>query len=147
MSKALIDAYGCYGLGADISGEMRHNALEYLPSDRFGILSYDVFSQLAEANALHTDYAICIYSLQHCFNIEKDIANIAKVVTKGLFIINTTTRKVPAIDDSSNELIFADDGKDVKGLLRSQFPKFREIALDPEIISRAEIHCCGYFSH
>lgn len=43
LSKALLEQYDCRVLGVDISPDMRRMAAEYVNSDRFSVISYEMF--------------------------------------------------------------------------------------------------------
>ena len=69
LSKALLEQYDCRVLGVDISPDMRRMAAEYVNSDRFSVISYEMFCALAERGGLKADCAIAVYVLQHVFHV------------------------------------------------------------------------------
>ena len=78
------------------------------------------------------DAALAIWTLQHCFQVNEDIARIKQaMIWKGkLFVLNDQRRIVP-----TREAGWINDGKDVRALLKSaQFSELTVGELDPKIL-------------
>jgi SAM-dependent methyltransferase len=117
MAKALIDRHGCRVIGVDISPSMRALAVGYVASDKFFACPPDMLNVLV-ARGLTCDAALCIWVLQHCPQLAKDIARIARALVPGgdLFVVNQRNRAVPTVERG-----WLDDGLNVSALLREAF--------------------------
>jgi Methylase involved in ubiquinone/menaquinone biosynthesis len=122
MSKALIERFGCWVVGVDISPSMRELAYSYVSSDQFLVCAPD--STVMTGN--NFDLALAIWVLQHCCDPSEDIARIRDALKPDgdLFVVNDRRRIVPC-----KEVTWFNDGKDVAQML-GVVPQ----SLDPEII-------------
>lgn len=109
MSKALIERFGCRVVGVDISVSMRALAAAYVSSDKFAAVAPDMLTHFK-----YFDAALAIWVLQHCYDVEADIARISKSLNLGgrLFVVNDRRRIVP-----TREAGWVNDGKDVLEVL------------------------------
>jgi SAM-dependent methyltransferase len=117
MAKALIDRHGCRVIGVDISPSMRALAVGYVASNKFFACPPDMLDVLV-ARGLNCDAALCIWVLQHCPQLAKEIARIARALVPGgdLFVVNQRNRAVPTVERG-----WLDDGLNVSALLREAF--------------------------
>lgn len=127
MSKALIDKYGCQVVGVDISPSMRALAAAYVSSDKFFACSPEMLSL-----GIKFDEAIAIWVLQHCHQVEEDIAKIHKALNPGggLFVVNDHNRLVPTNVRGG----WTNDGKNVKDILKKSFVEEVNCELNAEKI-------------
>ena len=88
LSKALLEQYDCRVLGVDISPDMRRMAAEYVNSDRFSVISYEMFCALAERGGLKADCAIAVYVLQHVFDPAHAIKLLSRAVADKLLVLD-----------------------------------------------------------
>ena len=80
LSKALLENFDCCVLGVDISASMRQLALEYVNNDRFSVISYEIFSELAGKGALQVDTGLAVYVLQHVYDPKGDIKLLSQAI-------------------------------------------------------------------
>ncbi len=125
MAKALIERFGCRVVGVDISHSMRALAASYVGSDRFLACAPEALEWLG----INFDAAMAIWVLQHCYRVETDIGRIHGALCPDgrLFVVNDCKRIVP-----TREHGWANDGKDVRGLLTESFGDVAGGALDPD---------------
>lgn len=127
MAKALIEKYGCYVIGADISPSMRALAAAYVSSSKF---------MCCDPEMLHLgikfDAAISVWVLQHCHQVEADIAKIHASMRHGssLLVVNDKNRLVPTHARGG----WVNDGKDVRELLKKSFAEDAHSNLDPSMV-------------
>lgn len=150
LSKALLEQYGCRVLGVDISPDMRRMAAEYVNSDRFSVISYEMFCALAERGGLKADCAIAVYVLQHVFDPAHDIKLLSRAVADKLLVLNLKHRAVPVIDSENGRKKFYIDEQpeasaDVAALLEQQFTALSELELAAEKISVVTKHWCRVY--
>lgn len=150
LSKALLERYDCHVLGVDISASMRRMALEYVDSERFSVLSYKMFCQLAGQGRLQLDCGLAVYVLQHVYDPQHDIQMLRQVLTDKLLVLNTRHRALPVIDSDTGAKSFyleqqPPETADVAGLLAQHFVPGQQLALDAEKISLAEAHWCRVY--
>lgn len=129
LSKALIDKFGCCVVGVDISPSMRALAADYVKSDRFLACAPEALSWINVGPGF--DIAIAVWVLQHCHQVEIDIARIAgEMAPRGsLFVVNDRKRLVP-----TREHGWANDGKDVRGLLDQSLTPHDGGELDTQVM-------------
>ena len=129
LSKALIEQYGCFVVGVDISQNMRALAVDYVQSDRFLVCHPNM---LAFVN-IRCDAAIAVWVLQHCPNLDRDVANIRGALAGGdrLFVLNEKHRCIP-VDGG-----WSDDGKSVNDALDKTFALDTMNRADPAIVGEA----------
>lgn len=127
LAKELIARYGCRVLGIDISPTMRALSVLYVQSDRFLACAPDMLDGFLEKKIV-CDAAISAWVLQHCFNPNIDVARIHQSLKTGarFFVLNNLHRVVP-----TRESRWADDGIDVKSLLKYHFAILEEGQLPP----------------
>lgn len=111
MSKALIERFGCRVVGVDISVSMRALAAVYVSSDKFAAMAPDMLSQFEGFDA-----ALAIWVLQHCYDVDEDVARIGGSLNLGgrLFVVNDLRRIVP-----TREAGWVNDDKDVLEVLKA----------------------------
>lgn len=138
MSKALIEKYGCRVVGADISPSMRALAAAYVSSDKFFACAPEMLNL-----GIKFDEAIAVWVLQHCNQVEEDIARIKTALKAGakLFVVNDHNRLIPTNVKGG----WTSDGKDVKKLLRDAFEKSDVGNLDAEKVG-TQIAQASYWS-
>jgi len=132
MSKAIIEAFGCYVLGVDISADMRALSAHYVKDPRFFSCHPDALKGFNYAFSSEFDAAISVWVLQHCRDPNEDVDLIRYVLKIGapLFVVNETKRFVPC-----KEFLWLDDGIDVRALLRSKMIEQDAGSLDPAVVS------------
>jgi cyclopropane fatty-acyl-phospholipid synthase-like methyltransferase len=132
MAKALIGEYGCRVVGIDISASMRALAASYVGSDRFFTCSSGWLRFFAPSELWRPDAALSIWTLQHCFNPQEDIAAIDGALAPGgrLFVVNNDKRVVPVEGGR-----WADDGKNIGALLEERFSRIAGGRMDDDAIS------------
>ncbi|HAA92580.1 MAG TPA: hypothetical protein DCS82_06290 [Rhodospirillaceae bacterium] len=127
MAKALIEISGCRVIGVDISQPMRQFAPGYVNSPHFSICSPEVVRALID-NGLQVDCAIAIWILQHCPNVEDEIAMLKSLLKPGgrLFVCNSLQAAVPT------DVGWVDTGFDVKSLLAENLEEISRERLSPD---------------
>lgn len=127
MSKVLIEKFGCRVVGVDISPSMRALAASYVSSERFIACAPEALKWIG----IDFDMALAVWVLQHCYQVEADIARISGALKAGasMFIVNDRKRIVP-----TREQGWANDGLDVLGLLRGSFASTEDYDLDPSMV-------------
>lgn len=150
LSKALVEKYNCHVLGVDISPDMRRMVQDYVGSDRFSVISYEMFCALAGAGGLQTDCAIAVYVLQHVYDPAHDISLLEKAVRDKLLVLNLKHRAVPVIDSESGVKKFCLDEQpepqsDVALLLAEHFEQQRQLELAADKISVVDKHWCRIY--
>lgn len=150
LSKVLLEQYDCHVLGVDISPDMRRMAPDYVGSNRFSVISYEMFCTLAGSGALQTDCAISVYVLQHVYDPARDISLLERVVRDKLLVLNLHHRAVPVIDSESGVKKFYLDehpapSADVAMLLEKHFEQQSQLELAAEKISVVDKHWCRVY--
>ena len=114
LSKALIEKYGCFVVGVDISASMRALAAVYVDSDKFFACSPDALQHLN----LKCDLALAVWVLQHTFDPSLEIKRIKYSLKPSgqLFVVNDHRRIVPTTTRQ-----WINDGQDIKALLNKEF--------------------------
>ena len=125
-------------------------AAEYVNSDRFSVISYEMFCALAERGGLKADCAIAVYVLQHVFDPAHDIRLLSRAVADKLLVLNLKHRAVPVIDSENGRKKFYIDEQpeasaDVAALLEQQFTALSELELAAEKISVVTKHWCRVY--
>jgi len=105
-------------------------ATEYVKSERFLVCSPRTFDQLLGFGVC-ADFALAIWVLQHCLNLDDDIARIKAALKPGgrLLVLNAFRRLVP-----TREGVWLDDGIDVWGLLQEHFLILRSEQPDASVV-------------
>jgi SAM-dependent methyltransferase len=113
MAKALIQKYDCHVVGVDTSPAMRALAIEYVSSKKFTCCAPE------DLGPNFVDVALAIWVLQHCPDVERDIALIRKTLLPyaGLFVVNGHKRYLPT------ENGWVDDGKNIYDMLNVEYSK------------------------
>lgn len=119
LAKEVIERIGCTIIGVDISASMRRQAIEHVDSERFSVLSADVFGRLAADGVTLFSGAYSVVVLQHTSDPEAELRRIAATCAADapVFIYNHAQRLVPTNKG------WASDGKDV-GKLAAQVLRF-----------------------
>ncbi len=130
MAKALIERSGCTVIGVDISQQMRELAPAYVEDDRFTICARPALESMI-ARGLSVDAAIAIWILQHCPDVESEIAVIKSALKPGgpLFVCNNLQAAIPT------DLGWVDTGFEVKTLLSDSFEEIGRSRLSPEFVA------------
>lgn len=112
LSKALIERYDCWVVGVDISPSMRALAASYVSSPKFSALAPEFFD--CGAFDPKFDLALAVWTLQHCYDVEADVARISGSLIRGgkLFVVNDRKRLVP-----TRQCGWVNDGKDILRVL------------------------------
>lgn len=141
MSKALIEKYDCRVVGVDISPSMRALAAAYVSSDKFFACAPEMLGL-----GIKFDEAIAVWVLQHCHQVEEDIARIHKALNpgSGFFVVNDRNRLVPTNSRGG----WVNDGKNVKEILKKSFAEEMDCELDAEKIGThiADASYCSIMS-
>jgi SAM-dependent methyltransferase len=131
LAKELIEKYNSYVIGVDISVSMRQIAPGYVQSDRFSIISKDVFMKLV-SNGMKVDCCIATWVLQHCPRVEEDISLIkTSLKTEGLFFV--LNNMVPAIPTNKG---WVNDGKDISAILTAEFTEMSSYKLPYSVTTK-----------
>lgn len=131
LAKELIARTGCTVLGVDISPEMRGLAPAYVQSDRFSVVSPEVFDEMI-ARGLRADAAFSVWVLQHVLSLPNAMRRLRGVIRPGgrLFVVNDLERIVPVVPQEGLRT-WASDGLDIKVALAEAFRPLAIEALDP----------------
>lgn len=132
LSKALIEGFGCWVVGVDVSPEMRALAPGYVGSPGFRVVSRPELKALAE-QGLAADAAIGVWVLQHCAAPRDDVGLIAAALRPGgrLGLVNTKVRCVPTAEAG-----WVDDRIDIRAPIAERFDTVSEGDLDPAQVGR-----------
>jgi cyclopropane fatty-acyl-phospholipid synthase-like methyltransferase len=130
MAKALIERSGCTVIGVDISQPMRQLAPAYVEDDRFAICARPALESMI-ASGLRVDAAIAVWILQHCPNVEEEIAVIDAALKPGgqLFVCNNLQATIPT------DLGWVDTGFDIKTLLAESFEELSRQRISPDHVA------------
>ena len=125
LAREVIGRIGCKIVGVDISASMRRQAIEHVASERFSVLSAEVFGRLAADSITMFSGAYAVVVLQHTLDPEAELRRIAATCAAAapLFIYNHVHRLVPT------DKGWASDGKDVGKLASGIFRFVREFDL------------------
>jgi SAM-dependent methyltransferase len=131
ISKELILKTGCRIVGVDISSGMRSFSATYVDNDKFLSCSPEMLRVLIYNSKLEFDYAISIWTLQHCYDPKEDIEHIedSLALNGKLFIVNGINRIVPTKENG-----WTDDGLDINELIISSGLK-KEKDLELSVLS------------
>lgn len=116
LSKPLIEKHHCTVIGADISANMRALAASCVDSSRFVALHPDL---LLYFDPGFTDFAIAVWTLQHCFDPKDAIDLIHRSLDDKdgiFFLVNNVRRVVPVSNGGAGH--WADDGIDIDKMIR-----------------------------
>lgn len=96
VAKGLIEQFGCRVIGVDSSKSMRLLSPEYVLSDRFLVWSPEVLATMV-GRGFRCDAAITLWVIQHAFNPEAVIRQIAQALRPNavLYSLNQKTRCIP----------------------------------------------------
>lgn len=130
MAKALIDISGCTVIGVDISQPMRQLAPGYVNSPNFTMCAADALRRMTESG-LQVDCAIAIWILQHCPDVEAEIATIKTALKPGgkLFVCNNLQAAIPT------DIGWVDTSFDIKSLLAENFVEIGRERLSPDHVA------------
>jgi len=131
LAKELIAKYNCFVIGVDISVSMRQIAPGYVQSDRFSIISKDIFMKLV-TSGMKVDCCIAAWVLQHCPRVEEDISLIkTSLKPEGLFFVLNNT--IPAIPTNIG---WVSDGKDIFTILKTEFTEISSYKLPCSVTTK-----------
>jgi len=133
LSKLLIQKYGCWVIGADISPSMRALSMNYVNSDRFAVTHPNFLMH----TDLQCDLALSIWVLQHCLYPKEDIENIKRNMKDDgqLFVVNNIRRVVPITTHFDGKPNWGDDKINMKELLAEHFTVETINKLDPAVVT------------
>jgi 2-polyprenyl-3-methyl-5-hydroxy-6-metoxy-1,4-benzoquinol methylase len=133
LAKPLIEERGWSVMGVDISAAMRGMAVGYVASPRFLACAPGALDQLL-GFGLRLDFAVAIWSLQHCERPTEDVERIRKAVKPGgrIFVMNALQRFVPTSDGRQFE--WTDDGLDVWKMLPDTFVPLRAEPVPTDVV-------------
>ena len=128
LSKALIERTGCFVIGVDMAQRMREMAPAYVASSRFMVVSPEGFDALID-RGIKVDFGFASWVLQHCLDVERDIARIADGMgpMARFFMVNNLQRAVPT------NVGWVHDGKSVEGLLAARFEALDRYVFPPGV--------------
>jgi len=131
LAKELIAKYNCFVIGVDISVSMRQIAPGYVQSDRFSIISKDIFKKLV-FSGMKIDCCISAWVLQHCPRVEEDISLIkTSLKSEGLFfVLNNTISAIPT------NIGWVSDGKDIFTILKTEFAEISSYKLPHSVTTK-----------
>lgn len=137
LSRSLIHRTGCRAIGMDISPNMRALSSDYVRSDRFTVTPPGMLDYLVE-HGIRFDAVLAVWVLQHVLDLHEEVQRIHRALRPGgkLFVINEAYRVVPIIPGADN-LMWANDGLDVRETLRTTFHKIRDGHLSADLMSHA----------
>jgi SAM-dependent methyltransferase len=138
IAKGLIDRYGCFVVGVDISRSMRQLAPGYVNSNRFSACTPEMLDCMVKQGFRATHACAC-WVIQHCFAPDKDLARIDATLAENgkLFVLNNISRCVPT------DRGWTSDGLSVEDMLTTRFEKLSKGDL-PEVIATPEIAQSSY---
>jgi SAM-dependent methyltransferase len=119
----------CCVVGVDLYTNMQAFAINCVDSPRFMACS----PQMVGIMGNRFDYAVSIWTLQHCIYPRTDINIIRMGLRPGgrLFVVNEIGRRVPTVEQG-----WTDDKVDVKAILDGTFNLLEEGQLDPNVVPR-----------
>jgi len=118
MSRALIEATGCFVIGVDLSTSMRQLAPGYVGSPRFAAIAPSMLDVLI-ARGLRVELAISVWVLQHVARPDPDLKRLHAALRDDgvLFVANNLRRAVPT------DRGWAHDGIDIAERLDALFTR------------------------
>ncbi len=144
LSKLLIERFGAFVIGVDLSGSMRNTASKFISDDRFSVVSQKVFKKLVSEQMISARLALCCYTLSLVAMPKQDILSLYSSVKNGLFVLDFKARSIPAIeilDGHSNpqpQVKLLNDGFDVQGFAASIFDEVSSVELDKNIFALSD---------
>jgi SAM-dependent methyltransferase len=128
LAKPLIEKHGCSVIGVDIAANMRALAASCVDSERFAAMPPQMLGYL---QAERVDFALAIWTLQHCLDPRADIGSIRLALRDGgkLFVVNNIGRVVPTTAGWVN------DGIDIQAVLKDQFTEIEDGQLEGDDIA------------
>jgi SAM-dependent methyltransferase len=114
LAKPLIEKHCCSVIGIDIAANMRALAASCVDSERFAVMPPQMLNWLQAGRA---DFALAIWTLQHCLDPRAEIERIRLALRDGgkLFVVNNIGRVVPTTGG------WIDDGIDIRATLKDYF--------------------------
>jgi SAM-dependent methyltransferase len=130
MSRALIGRFGCSMVGVDLAKRMREQAVEYVNSPRFRVLSPEEFDAEAARGPL-ANVGLACWVLQHCPRPDLEIARLAAGIAPGgmFLLVNSKLRLIPTT------LGWGADGVDVDVLIATHFSEVERSVFPPGVTS------------
>jgi SAM-dependent methyltransferase len=128
LARPLIQKHGCKVIGVDIAANMRALAASCVDSYLFMAMPPDLLHLLIPNQC---DFAIAIWTLQHCFGVRLEVDRINKMLRDGgkLFVVNNVRRVVPSTAG------WLDDGIDIRAVLKDQFTELEDGKLEGDDIA------------
>lgn len=127
ISKAVIDRFGSFVTGFDISAPMLNYATEYVLSKKFQPILYSQNTASSDFEE-NFDLILSLFVLQHSEHPVKDIEFIYKILKpNGKFVVvNENHRLLPSTIDFQNFVEWIDDGLVINDELSKYFVKESE---------------------
>jgi ubiquinone/menaquinone biosynthesis C-methylase UbiE len=123
-----------HAIGVDSSQSMRHLAIPYVGSGRFQVIPPNLMGLVPP----RIDLALAVWVLQHIPNPTEVLRAIQAVLRAGgtLFLVNMHRRALPTPSG------WADDGLDIRQVLRSEGWTGSANRLDPAVVGHAHVEQC-----
>lgn len=132
LSNALLQDYqDATVIGIDTSRHMRCLAIDYVKSDNFVVFSPKAADKIVSYHSC--DFAIAVWVLQHCNDVESDLLRISKMLKYGgrLFVVNEEHRCIPSLEGR-----WVSDNISIRTVLQKYFSIKNEGRLDPNVVGR-----------
>jgi len=128
MSRALIERYGCSVVGIDISQGMREQAVVYVDSPRFTVVTPEAFDAMV-ADGFSADFGLACWALQHAMHPAVQIARIANALGADapFLLVNSLLRLIPT------NLGWRSDGADLDALMAERFTELERLGFPPGV--------------
>jgi SAM-dependent methyltransferase len=128
MSRALIERFGCEVVGIDQSRGMREQAVAYVGSPKFTVVSPQEFDAMVVAG-YQAHFALACWSIQHCMHPAEQVARVANGLGMDapFLLINSLLRLIPT------NLGWRSDGEDVEVLMAQRFAQLERGNFPPEV--------------
>lgn len=128
LSKAILGQAPCRILGVDISVSMRQLAPGYVVDENFSVVSHQVFVAMV-AHGLRVNAAIALWVLQHCPQVDREVALIHQALSSGgrFYVLNNKHSAIPT------DIGWVSDGTDLLTILREQFQTLKVGTLPPGV--------------
>jgi SAM-dependent methyltransferase len=128
LAKPLIQKHGCRVIGVDIAANMRALAASCVDSYLFVAMPPELLHLLIQNQC---DFAIAVWTLQHCFAVTLEVDRIKRMLRDGgkLFVVNNVRRVIPSTAG------WLDDGVDIRAMLKDYFTELEYGQLEGDDIA------------
>lgn len=135
MSRALIERFGCSVVGIDISQGMREQAVKYVDSPRFRVVSPEAFDELV-AQGWRAEFGLACWSLQHAMYPAAQVGRIANALgaEAPFLLVNSLLRLIPT------NLGWRSDGEDLDARMAERFAELERLNFPPEVAAEDVIN-------